>query len=245
MTSVAGSIRTRVLNVGPLAFTAREAGEGPLVLMIHGFPDEPATFDAQLLALARAGYHVVAPTLRGYERSSRPTDASYRLVDLASDVTGWMDALETQSAHLVGHDWGATVACRRRGRSAGTRAQPRHDRRPTTAGPVQGDRARSTPDVALEIHVFLPVRSCLRLVDAKAPRRGDTAALAAMESRLVTLARAHGESTSSLLGSCHRARRTDLLSTGSRQDHGQGSRVHGFAIWDGPSTCAGALRPER
>lgn len=111
MTSVPGSIHTRVLTVGPLAFTAREAGEGPLVLMIHGFPDEPVTFDAQLVALARAGYHVVAPTLRGYEASSRPADASYRLVDLASDVTGWMDALETKSAHLVGHDWGATIAC--------------------------------------------------------------------------------------------------------------------------------------
>ena len=111
MISVSDPIRTRVLTVGPLAFTAREAGEGPLVLMIHGFPDEPATFDAQLVTLACAGYHVVAPTLRGYEASSRPADGSYRLIDLAGDVTGWMDALEAESAHLIGHDWGATIAC--------------------------------------------------------------------------------------------------------------------------------------
>ncbi|WP_428393508.1 alpha/beta fold hydrolase [Lichenicoccus sp.] len=110
MNVVTGAIRTRVLTSGPLAFTVREAGEGPLVLMIHGFPDEPATFDAQLLALASAGFHVVAPTLRGYEPSSRPSDGSYHLVALAGDVTGWMDALGAERAHLVGHDWGATVA---------------------------------------------------------------------------------------------------------------------------------------
>jgi pimeloyl-ACP methyl ester carboxylesterase len=106
----APAIRTRTLAVGPLAFTAREAGEGPLVLLIHGFPDGPETFDAQLPALAAAGFHAVAPTLRGYERSSRPGDGSYRLVDLAADVKGWMDALGAERAHLVGHDWGATIA---------------------------------------------------------------------------------------------------------------------------------------
>ncbi|WP_428393510.1 alpha/beta fold hydrolase [Lichenicoccus sp.] len=69
--SISQSIRTRELTVDSVTFTACEAGEGSLVLMVHGFPDEPATFDAQLLALAEAGFHAVAPTLRGYEDLSR------------------------------------------------------------------------------------------------------------------------------------------------------------------------------
>ena len=103
--------RVRLLTVGPLVFTALEAGTGPLVLLIHGFPDGPETYSHQLTALAEAGFHAVAVTLRGYEDSSRPSDASYRIVDLAADVAGWMNALGETQAHLVGHDWGATIAC--------------------------------------------------------------------------------------------------------------------------------------
>ncbi len=102
--------RVRLLTVGLLVFTALEAGTGPLVLLIHGFPDGPESYGNQLTALAEAGFHAVAVTLRGYENSSRPSDASYRIVDLATDVIGWMNALGETQAHIVGHDWGATIA---------------------------------------------------------------------------------------------------------------------------------------
>lgn len=98
------------LEVGGRRFTALSTGEGPLVLLIHGFPDGPETFDHQLPAMAAAGYRAVAVTLRGYEDSSRPKDGDYSLPRLAEDVLGWMDALGADRAHLVGHDWGANLA---------------------------------------------------------------------------------------------------------------------------------------
>lgn len=100
----------RRLQVGPLTFTAYEMGAGPLVLLLHGFPDGPETFRHQLPALAAAGYRAVAVTLRGYEHSSLPPDGSVRVADLAADVFGWMDAMDEARAHLIGHDWGATIA---------------------------------------------------------------------------------------------------------------------------------------
>jgi len=98
------------LAVGPLTFPALAAGRGPLVLLIHGFPDGPETFRHQLPALAKAGFQAVAVTLRGYAASARPADGDYSLPRLAEDVLGWMDALGARHAHLVGHDWGANLA---------------------------------------------------------------------------------------------------------------------------------------
>lgn len=97
------------LQCGPLAFSAWEMGQGPAVLLLHGFPDTPHTFRHQLPALAAAGYRAVAVTSRGYEPSSIPSDGSYRLGDLAQDVLDWMQALGEPRAHFVGHDWGATI----------------------------------------------------------------------------------------------------------------------------------------
>ena len=98
------------LTVGALTFSAVSEGRGPLVLLIHGFPDGPETFRHQLPALAAAGFRAVAVTLRGYEDSSRPADGDYSLPRLAEDVLGWIDALGETRAHLVGHDWGANLA---------------------------------------------------------------------------------------------------------------------------------------
>ena len=113
MTQVANLLsgaRVSLLRCEELSFTAYEQGRGPLVLLLHGFPDTPATFSHQLSALAAAGYRAVAVTLRGYEPSSQPASGSYRLRQLAQDVLDWMDALGEAQAHLVGHDWGATIA---------------------------------------------------------------------------------------------------------------------------------------
>lgn len=101
---------TLTLSNGALQFTATAMGAGPLVLLIHGFPDTRETFDAQLPALARAGFRAVAVSLRGYEPASQPDDGNYRATALAADVIAWIDALGAAKAHLVGHDWGATIA---------------------------------------------------------------------------------------------------------------------------------------
>ncbi len=101
--------RERILNLGPLAFTAWELGEGPLVLCLHGFPDTPATWRHLVPALAEDGYRAVAVTSRGYEPSSQPADGDYSLATLSGDVIGWIDALHAGQAHLIGHDWGSSI----------------------------------------------------------------------------------------------------------------------------------------
>ena len=98
------------LTCGDLKFSAFEMGQGPVVVLLHGFPDTPATFRHQLPALAAAGYRAVAVTSRGYEPSSQPADGSYHVRNLAQDVVDWVVALGVPQAHLVGHDWGATIA---------------------------------------------------------------------------------------------------------------------------------------
>lgn len=88
-----------------------EAGHGPLVLLLHGFPDFWYGWRRQMPALAAANFRVVAPDLRGYDRSARPADVSqYRLALLVQDVIGLIEALGERSAALVGHDWGGIIA---------------------------------------------------------------------------------------------------------------------------------------
>ncbi|MER5275873.1 alpha/beta hydrolase [Streptomyces sp. NPDC002809] len=88
-----------------------EQGTGPLVLLIHGFPESWYSWRHQLPALAAAGYRAVAIDVRGYGRSSAPaaTDA-YRMLDLVEDNAAVVGALGEESAVIVGHDWGATIA---------------------------------------------------------------------------------------------------------------------------------------
>lgn len=101
-----------ILKHGSLRFTALTQGPqaGAVVLLLHGFPDNPETFRGQMRALADAGYRVIAPTLRGYEPSSQPEDADYRIATMAKDVLVWIDQLGADKVHLVGHDWGAAIA---------------------------------------------------------------------------------------------------------------------------------------
>ncbi|MCZ4120916.1 alpha/beta fold hydrolase [Streptomyces sp. H39-S7] len=88
-----------------------EQGEGPLVLLVHGFPEGWYSWRHQLPALAAAGYRAAALDVRGYGRSSRPegTDA-YRMLHLVEDNAAVVHALGEQTAVIVGHDWGATIA---------------------------------------------------------------------------------------------------------------------------------------
>ncbi len=101
------------IPVGPLTFRAREAGpkDGPLVLLLHGFPQSSAEWKAQLTALGAAGYHAVAPDQRGYSPDARPDGVdAYTIAALVADTLGMADALGAETFHLVGHDWGAIVA---------------------------------------------------------------------------------------------------------------------------------------
>jgi pimeloyl-ACP methyl ester carboxylesterase len=101
----------RSVDVAGRAFHIAEAGSGPLVLLLHGFPECWYSWRHQLTALAAAGYHVVAPDQRGYGRTGGPAEADqYTMLHLTGDVIGLMDALGAEQAVVAGHDWGAPVA---------------------------------------------------------------------------------------------------------------------------------------
>lgn len=88
-----------------------EAGTGPLVMLLHGFPEFWYSWRRQIPALAQAGFHVVAPDMRGYNLSDRPTDwRAYDAETLANDIAGLVRHLGGERVCLVGHDWGAAVA---------------------------------------------------------------------------------------------------------------------------------------
>ncbi|MFD0398949.1 alpha/beta fold hydrolase [Kitasatospora sp. NPDC127121] len=88
-----------------------EQGAGPLVLLLHGFPESWYSWRHQLPVLAAAGYRAVAIDVRGYGRSSRPEEVTaYRMFDLVEDNVAVVHALGERSAVIVGHDWGSTIA---------------------------------------------------------------------------------------------------------------------------------------
>jgi pimeloyl-ACP methyl ester carboxylesterase len=90
-----------------LRFGYFAAGEGPLVLLMHGFPDTPHTWDAVRAAVAAAGFRAVSPFMRGYAPTTIPDHDAYGARDLGEDVVALIEALGERSAILVGHDWGA------------------------------------------------------------------------------------------------------------------------------------------
>jgi pimeloyl-ACP methyl ester carboxylesterase len=101
----------RSIEVGDLTMHVAEAGSGPLVVLLHGFPESWYSWRHQLFTLAGAGYHVVAPDQRGYGRTGGPADADqYTMLHLVGDVIGLIDALGEDQAVVAGHDWGAPVA---------------------------------------------------------------------------------------------------------------------------------------
>ena len=88
-----------------------EAGDGPLIVLLHGFPEFWYGWRLQLQPLAAAGFRVVAPDMRGYNLSSRPDGvADYETDKLVADVRGLIHERGAESAMLVGHDWGGTAA---------------------------------------------------------------------------------------------------------------------------------------
>jgi pimeloyl-ACP methyl ester carboxylesterase len=88
-----------------------EQGEGPVVLLCHGFPKLWYSWRHQLKGLAAAGFHAVAPDMRGYGQTDRPEAIDqYTLLHLVGDMVGLLDAIDQETAVIAGHDWGAPVA---------------------------------------------------------------------------------------------------------------------------------------
>lgn len=99
------------IEANGLGFEVADQGTGTPVVLLHGFPDTSALWRHQVAALNGAGFRTIAPDMRGRGRSDRPADvAAYGLQNMVADVTGIMDVLGIQRAHVVGHDWGAAVA---------------------------------------------------------------------------------------------------------------------------------------
>ncbi|MSR11680.1 MAG: alpha/beta hydrolase [Gammaproteobacteria bacterium] len=103
-----GSVR--LIESNGIALRIVEAGSGPLVILVHGWPESWYSWRHQLQPLAAAGYHVVAPDMRGYGGSARPSNIEdYDILQLTADVAGIVAAVGATSAVLVGHDWGAPI----------------------------------------------------------------------------------------------------------------------------------------
>ena len=99
------------IEANGLEFNVIVEGEGPAVLMLHGFPDRARLWRNQISALSEAGYKAVAPDLRGFGDSDKPEGVeAYFILNALEDLNGILDHLEIEKAHVVGHDWGSATA---------------------------------------------------------------------------------------------------------------------------------------
>lgn len=104
-------VKHRSIETNGITMHIAEQGDGPLVVLCHGFPECWYSWRHQLPALAEAGYHAVAPDQRGYGQTDRPEPvAAYNIFQLTGDIVGLVHGLGEQQAVVVGHDWGAPVA---------------------------------------------------------------------------------------------------------------------------------------
>jgi pimeloyl-ACP methyl ester carboxylesterase len=100
-----------LIEANGLQFHVRDEGSGTPVILLHGFPDTGDLWRNQVPALVKNGFRTIVPDMRGRGQSGKPESVSdYRLSAIVRDVTGILDALGIQRAHVVGHDWGAGVA---------------------------------------------------------------------------------------------------------------------------------------
>lgn len=104
-------VNHRFVETNGIRMHVAECGAGPKVILCHGFPESWYSWRHQLRALAEAGFHAVAPDMRGYGQTDCPAAIElYTLLHLVGDVLGLLDALGAETATIIGHDWGAPVA---------------------------------------------------------------------------------------------------------------------------------------
>jgi pimeloyl-ACP methyl ester carboxylesterase len=184
----------RVVEANGIRIHIAEQGSGPLVLLCHGFPESWYSWRHQLKALAQAGYHAVAPDMRGYGETDRPAEIDrYTLFHLVGDMVGVLDALNEKNGVIVGHDWGAPVAWHaalmrpdrfRAVVGLSVPYRPRGRVAPTTVMPQDADSLFyqlyfQTPGVAeseLESDVRVSLRKTLYSGSGDVPRRNPGAA---------------------------------------------------------------------
>ncbi|MDQ1005676.1 pimeloyl-ACP methyl ester carboxylesterase [Streptomyces sp. V4I23] len=100
-----------LINVNGIGINVQDVGEGPAVLLIHGWPDTHQLWQRQVPALTSAGFRVISLDLRGFGESDKPLAAEdYALTEIIGDLIGVLDHLNVDRAHLVGHDWGGVIA---------------------------------------------------------------------------------------------------------------------------------------
>ena len=105
---MAFSIRQRTASVNGVDLVVHESGDhgAPLIMLAHGFPETAHSWRHQMIPLAEAGYHVIAPDQRGYGRSSVPKNVdAYSTVDLSLDLLHLAEQAGHEKAIYVGHDW--------------------------------------------------------------------------------------------------------------------------------------------
>jgi epoxide hydrolase A/B len=183
----------RTVETNGIRMHVAEQGTGPLVILCHGFPESWYSWRQQLTALAAAGFHAVAPDMRGYGQTDAPAEIeAYTLLHLVGDMVGLVSALGETSAVIAGHDWGAPVAWHatllrpdrfRAVIGLSVPFRPRGTVRPTTVMP-QTDKAIfyqlyfQTPGVA-EAELERDVRATMRRLaysgSGNAPDRGNVA----------------------------------------------------------------------
>ena len=104
------SVSEGLVAVNGIELHVQDEGEGPLVVLCHGFPELAFSWRKQVPALVAAGHRVLAPDMRGFGRSSVPSAAEdYDILTLCEDMCGLLDAVGERSAIFVGHDWGSVV----------------------------------------------------------------------------------------------------------------------------------------
>ena len=183
----------RMVETNGIRLHLAEQGAGPLVVLCHGFPESWYSWRHQLAALAAAGFHAVAPDMRGYGQSDRPEEIDrYTLLHLVGDMVGVLDALKAEQAVIVGHDWGAPVAWSaallRPDRFRGVIGLsvpylPRGPARPTSVMPQNADavfyqlyfQSPGEAEAELERDISLTLRRLLYSASGDAPRRGASA----------------------------------------------------------------------
>ena len=182
-------VKHREVDTNGIRMHIAESGTGPLVVLCHGFPESWYSWRHQLYALAEAGFHVVAPDMRGYGLTERPEEIDrYTLLHLVGDMVGLLDALGEERAVIAGHDWGAPVAWHaallRPDRFRGVIGlsvpfTPRRPARPTSMMPQTEDalfyqlyfQSPGIAEAEFERDVRLSIRSLLYSGSGDAPRR--------------------------------------------------------------------------